>query len=272
MKIEEGFITDKAGNTNLEETILTFQTDNTAPNISVAVTNTTTNSITVSITAQDIGPAGLVTENTYTYYLSQEPTFPTESTTMYISNETTQTFTELAQNIIYYIKAETKDNQGNIGTSTTISSQTGTVPTGSGNITITNITWNQNATATTPGSAYATICTSKTGYILEYQLNSVQEGKWTQVTESTVTLAELHHKDKIYARLKDTSGNPGAYTTFDIMDAIEPTPATLMLKENDEEGTSYVNNSWTEKNVYITLHNGTDNESGIQKTEVTKRR
>jgi len=275
IQLAEGFLTDTAGNQSIAQLLPTYQIDNAGPNVTVSVSSTTTSSITVGTTAKDIGIAGMEENTTYTYYISQDSNFPTGSTKTYTSQETNYTFSDLTHGVTYYIKAQAQDKKGNVGTSATIQIKTGTVPVGNGNITISTITWNQDATTTTPGTANVMLQNTKKDYTLEYQTQpnggAMLEEAWTAVAEETTTLTGLHHADKIYARLKDTKGNTGSYTTFDIQDATPPTPATLVMKQTNESGEAYTNNTWTNQNIYLNSNGGYDQQSGLKSVQAIQK-
>ena len=136
--------------------------DNTPPIVTVTVQGTTTNSITVNVTARD-NETGMVSEPQYTYYIKETST----NTYQQKANNTNSsyTYTGLTQGTKYDIKVEVNgDEAGNVGTGTT-QGTTGTVTSAleQGAITFSSVTWSL-------GKARVTINTN-TNYDIEYQLN-----------------------------------------------------------------------------------------------------
>lgn len=268
IEIQPGAIIDEAGNRNDTiriEKILPI--DNSSPTVVAQVTEQKTNSIKVEVEAKDIGLAGLATENTYTYRLVGEGVEKTITTT-----DTTYTFTDLPQGLACNITVTSMDKKGNIGTDT-VTATTGTVPIGQGNITTSALTWNQNATNEQEGTASITITNNKTDYIMQYQVvtggGSFIEENWKEVEENTIEIEDLKHKDMVYARLIDATGNSGDATSTSIIDDIAPNAGTLNLKQEDSSGKAYIQNTWTNQDVYIEFVEGSDAQSGVKNNEVT---
>ena len=211
--------------------------DNTPPTVTVTVQGTTTNSITVNVTARD-NETGMVSEPQYTYYIKETST----NTYQQKANNTNSsyTYTGLTQGTKYDIKVEVNgDEAGNVGTGTT-QGTTGTVTSGleEGAITFSSVTWSS-------GKARVTIHTN-TNYDIEYQLNGIS-GSWTDI-QNGGTISNLNHGTTIYARLTDGS-NAGQYTSMDIQDKTAPT-ATINIDEITSESIT----------VTITAQ---DNETGL---------
>ncbi len=90
--------------------------DGTAPTISsFTATNTTTNSITVQVSASD-GESGLATSGRYKYYLN--------NSLKATNNSSSYTYTGLADNTTYTLKVVVTDNAGNEKTSSNITQKT----------------------------------------------------------------------------------------------------------------------------------------------------
>ena len=215
--------------------------DNTPPTVTVTVQGTTTNSITVNVTARD-NETGMVSEPQYTYYIKETST----NTYQQKANNTNSsyTYTGLTQGTKYDIKVEVNgDEAGNVGTGTT-QGTTGTVTSAleQGAITFSSVTWSL-------GKARVTIHTN-TNYDIEYQLNGIS-GSWTDI-QNGGTISNLNHGTTIYARLTD-GNNAGDYTSMDIQDKTDPT-GTITINEI------------TAESIKVTV-NASDGESGLATSE-----
>ena len=211
--------------------------DNTPPIVTVTVGGTTTNSITVNVTARD-NETGMVSEPEYTYYIKEALASTYEQKTT--NANSSYTYTGLTQGTTYDIKVEVNgDEEGNIGTRTT-QGTTGTVTSAleGGAITFSNVRWSS-------GKARVTIHTN-TNYDIEYQLNGTS-GSWTKIANGG-TISNLNHGTTIYARLTDGS-NAGVYTSMDIQDKTAPT-ATINIDEI------------TSESIIVTI-TAQDNETGL---------
>ena len=196
--------------------------DNTPPIVTVTVQGTTTNSITVNVTARD-NETGMVSQPQYTYYIKETSTNTYEQKPT--NANSTYTYTGLTQGTTYDIKVEVNgDEAGNVGTGTT-QGTTGTVTSAleQGAITFSNVTWSS-------GKASVTINTN-TNYNIEYQQNGTS-GSWTGI-QNGGTISNLNHGTTIYARLTD-GNNAGEYTSMDIQDKTAPT-ATINIDEITSE-------------------------------------
>ena len=212
-------------------------TDNTPPIVNVTIGETTTNSITVNVTAQD-NETGMIAQPQYTYYIKESSSSAYQQKTT--SATSSYTYTGLTQGTTYDIKVEVNgDEAGNIGTGT-IQETTGRVTSAleEGAITFSNKTWNA-------GQASVTINTN-TSYKIEYQLNGTN-GEWIEI-EKNGTISNLTHGTTIYARLTD-GNNAGQYTSMDIQDLTAPT-GTITINEI------------TAESIKVTV-NASDGESGL---------
>ena len=215
--------------------------DNTPPTVTVTVQGTTTNSITVNVTAQD-NETGMISAPQYTYYIKEA------STGLYQQKATNAnsnyTYTGLTQGTTYEIKVEVNgDEAGNVGTGTTQgTTETVTSALEQGAITFSNVTWNS-------GKASVTINTN-TNYNIEYQQNGTS-GSWTGI-QNGGTISNLNHGTTIYARLTD-GNNAGEYTSMDIQDLTPPT-GTITINEEKAES------------IKVTV-NASDGESGLATSE-----
>ena len=211
--------------------------DNTPPIVTVTVGGTTTNSITVNVTARD-NETGMVSEPEYTYYIKEASAGTYEQKVT--NKNSSYTYTGLTQGTTYDIKVEVNgDEAGNVGTGTT-QGTTGTVTSGleEGAITFSNVIWSS-------GKARVTIHTN-TNYNIEYQLNGIS-GSWTDI-QNGGTISNLNHGTTIYARLTDGS-NAGDYTSMDIQDKTDPT-GTITINEI------------TAESIKVTV-NASDEETGL---------
>ena len=211
--------------------------DNTPPIVTVTVGGTTTNSITVNVTARD-NETGMVSQPQYTYYIKEALASTYEQKTT--NANSSYTYTGLTQGTTYDIKVEVNgDEEGNVGTGTT-QRTTGTVTSGleEGAITFSNVIWSS-------GKARVTIHTN-TNYDIEYQLNGIS-GSWTDI-QNGGTISNLNHGTTIYARLTD-GNNAGEYTSMDIQDKTDPT-GTITINEI------------TAESIKVTV-NASDGESGL---------
>ena len=184
--------------------------DITPPTVEVEIERTTSNSITINVTATD-NESGMIDSPTYTYYIkkSTESTYEEKAS----NNTSSHIFTDLTQETTYDIKVEVAgDNAGNTGTGTA-QATTKKVTSGleQGAITFGGTTWSNN-------KASVTISTN-TSYTIEYQVNSIV-GTWTTITNGG-TVSGLNHGDTVYARLTDGT-NAGDYASTSIVDGVAP--------------------------------------------------
>ena len=161
--------------------------DNTPPTVNVIIEGTTTNSIAISVTAED-NETGMIENPEYTYYIKESTANTYEA--LPASNNSSYTYTGLKQNTTYNIKVEVNgDEAGNVGTgenSATTSTVTSALEQGA--ITFTNPTWSG-------GKASITINTN-TNYYIEYQLNG-RTGTWIRIANGG-RIENLSHGTTIY--------------------------------------------------------------------------
>ena len=198
--------TGTSGNTSGNE-----PEDTTPPTVEVEIERTTSNSITINVTATD-NESGMIDSPTYTYYIkkSTENTYEEKAR----NNTSSHIFTDLTQETTYDIKVEVEgDNAENTGTGTA-QATTKKVTSGleQGAITFGSTTWSSN-------QASITVSTN-TSYTIEYQVNSI-DGTWTTI-ENGGTVSGLNHGDTVYARLTDGI-NAGEHASASIIDGIAPT-------------------------------------------------
>ena len=195
--------------------------DTIPPQVSVTAQGSpSTNSITVTAQAND-SETGMVASPTYTFQIKQsgQGSYKTPSGAENISN-TTYTFTGLTQGTSYDIQVIVNgDVAGNTGTGTLTNQTTTTVPGAdegleTGNITASPVEWDNYKASTT--------LTTNTSFKIQYQINGVNEGSWSEAANSPVTVSNLDHGDTVYARLTD-GVNAGDYAAINIIDGIAPT-------------------------------------------------
>ena len=195
--------------------------DETAPVITGESSNTTTNSVTLTVTAVD-NEAGL--PDTLNYKFEIKETSAADSTYEEIQTGANATATKsgLTQGTSYTIRVTLQDKAGNPGTYTK-ELTTKTVGGASegleeGNIVATNPQWSN-------GQASITLST-ETGLQIQYQINNTTEGNWSEGANSPVKVDKLNHGDTVYARLWDVT-NAVEHSSVSITDNIAPTKATI---------------------------------------------
>ena len=202
------------------ETTIEIKDENN-PVVIVTAGGTTTNSVTVSVSASD-NESGMADNVTYTYYIKKTSegngsyNAPNGATNI---SQTNYTFTNLEQGTGYDVKVEAKaDKAGNIGTGNLLNQETATIGGASeglekGNIVAGPVTWS--------GGKASTTLTTDTGLKIQYQINTTTEGNWKTIS-SGGTVGNLNHGDTVFARLYDGK-NHGDYASVNILDGIPPT-------------------------------------------------
>ena len=208
------------GTTTGPETTIEIKDENN-PIVIVTAGGTTTNSVTVSVSASD-NESGMAENVTYTYYIKKtsegDGSYSSPSGATNIS-QTNYIFTNLDQGTGYDVKVEAKaDKAGNIGTGSLLNQKTATIGGASegltqGNIVAGPVTWANEKASTT--------LTTSTSLQIQYQINTTTEGKW-QVISNGGTVGNLNHGDTVFARLYDGK-NHGDYASVNILDGIAPT-------------------------------------------------
>ena len=227
--------------------------DETGPTVTVTQGATSTNGITVNVSAKD-GESGMPATPTYNYYIKKTtdvdyPDKPTATDT-----NASHTFSGLVQGESYDIKVEVVDNAGNVGTGTLPGITTDTVPDAgdgqTGNIVWSNVKWNPNAgTASVTVSKGAGVSDSLQ---IQYQIvanseTQPQEGSYTTIGNGE-TIQNLRSGNVVYARLWD-GNNAGSPASINIEDSVLPT-VTLT------QGTV------AETSIAVSV-SATDDESGV---------
>lgn len=236
--------------------------DKTKPIINEQLTssNVTTKGFTLNISATDT-KSGL--GKTIWYYKLSSASSYTSTEVVYTAlngsttGETTkQTKTKEITNLTsgtYKAYAEVYDVAGNKETSEEIEITTGTVTAGTvtGAIKFGTPTWS--------GGKASTKISTNTTYTIQWQVDGTDENKWA--TGTTATGAS--HGSEVYARLWDGT-NAGTYATYNVKDGTAPSAPTISVTA----GTAGTN-GWYTSNVTVKITAGTDNQSGIDKTEYT---
>jgi len=247
--LEEGALTDKAGNTNPEKTIeVVVSVDNSGPTVTAAIIESTTNSIKIKADATDVGAAGLAKTDTYTYSISTSADFSKEVRTQ-TTTQAEIVVDGLKADTTYYVKVVAKDAKGNETTSDTVSKKTGQLPEGDSSIQFSSTVWE---------SEQASIVVSKketvdSQFTLQYRVVDATGTvlvEWTDIEGTSKTVTGLLHGYTIEARLLDASGNTSGSKTYTIQDTKAP-----ILTVTEQAGV-------TNGNVTITV-TIVEEESGI---------
>ena len=195
--------------------------DETVPVITEESSNTTTNSVTLTVTAVD-NEAGLPDTLNYKFEIKETSAEDSTYEEIQTGSNATATKSGLTQGTSYTIRVTLQDKAGNTGTYTK-ELTTKTVGGASegleeGNIVATNPQWSN-------GQASITLSTT-TGLQIQYQINGTEESSWSEGANSPVTVDKLNHGDTVYARLWDGT-NAGDHSSVSITDNIAPTKATI---------------------------------------------
>ena len=176
--------------------------DMNQPEVSISLGTITSNSIGVTVTAND-RETGLSTSNTYEYFLN--------GTTQGASISNIHTFSNLLDETEYTLKVKVTDKAGN-SKEATVEGTTNKVPSGleEGAIIFSNPIWIDN-------QASISIKTN-TSYKLQYQINQIVEENWMTITNGE-KITGLKEGDRIYARLTDGI-NYGDYASIEVINNI----------------------------------------------------
>ena len=239
-------LTDGANHGNFATVTIGDEID---PTVNVSLSNSTSNSIAVSVSATDV-ESGMSSNPVYTYYIKEssepEESYEAPSGATELASST-YTFAGLKQSTSYDIKVEVKaDMAGNIGIGTLLNQTTKTIPSGEGET-------EQGITFGTPiwsdGQASITVSTKETEYSIEYKLSNPEEDSGWTIIENNGTIPNLEHGSTVYARLTD-GNNHGDYAETTIKDEISPVVDVKL-------------NGLTTSNSIPVSVTASDNESGI---------
>ena len=227
--------------------------DETGPTVTVTQGATSTNGITVNVSAND-GESGMPATPTYNYYIKKttDADYPAQPTAT--DTNASHTFSGLVQGESYDIKVEVVDNAGNVGTGTLPGITTDTVPDAgdgqTGNIVWSNVNWN-------PSAGTASVTVSKGAGVsdslqIQYQIVANSETQPQEDLYTTIgngeTIPNLTSGNVVYARLWD-GNNAGSPASIKIEDSVLPT-VTLT------QGTV------AETSIAVSV-SATDDESGV---------
>ena len=218
-------------------------TDGIAPVVTVTPGGATSNSLSVSVSAQD-NESGMADSLTYTYYIKQS----NEEDTAYVAKASnislnTYIFSGLTQGTSYDIKVEvTGDKANNTGTGTLLNQSTATIPGGTSGVQDGSITF---STPSWSGGKANVIVSTNTSYNIEYQIGAVT-GSWTPI-DNNGTIQNISNGTTIYARLTD-GANVGEYASITVQDTTAPSVS--------------LSTSATYNSITVTV-NASDGESGL---------
>ena len=160
--------------------------DNIAPTNTKPEASVTTNKITVTLKQTDSG-SGINSSKTQYRLVSDA-----NASSVVKAWQTSNVFSGLTHNTLYYIQTQATDNAGNNTVSAVYSIATGKIPSNI-EFTLSPSTWtNQNVTVTAK--------TSTTGFTLEI---SQDQSTWTSTTAQTATQTVTTYGNYVYARLGD---------------------------------------------------------------------
>ena len=200
---------DKAGNEG--EKIITVKTaaperDEVAPEVTITVEDTTSNSITISVNATDDVEMPEIVK--YKYYIKNGETYTFVEETA----DSEYTFNGLTKDVEYQIKVETTDNAGNTGYAER-RAKTGEIP----GLTEDDVRFEYDKEGYTNDTVVVTVNVDKEGYTVQTSKDGVN-------FEDTNT-QEYTENGTIYVRLVDENGQAGeVFTkTVDSIDKLSPT-------------------------------------------------
>ncbi len=254
VELANGAFTDGVGNPSDKQSIITgIQVDASAPTVAnLTAFERTTSTISVSLTATDVGPAGLPTEGAYTYIISTDENFAADVTWEFAGNTNAIQFKSLKANTTYYIKVMVKDTKGNIATSETIIAETTEIPTAQDTITFSDVTWVNHA-----GNVTVTKDTTVADYTLQYCVQNADETiliDWTSIQGNEVEVTGIPNGGKVLARLWDgTSGGSSKQKT--VRDIQAPTFTQAEVEIDSDTG------------YYVTVNVSATDENGLSTTE-----
>ena len=179
--------------------------ENIGPRIKkIDVVERTTNSIKIEVDTRN------AEGGEYSYWIKKEVEGE-ESWKEIEGNNNTCTFSNLEENVMYDIKVIVKTKSGSDEEEATII--TGELP--EGTITFTEGEWVGD------GTAKVTINTTAEGYILQYQIDGIEEEKWINTT-SGAEITGLGHGQTVYGRLYDGVNGTKDEASVEIKDEIAP--------------------------------------------------
>ena len=238
---DEGFIFDITPVPDEEDTTdieIDYVGTAEGPRISnIEITDKTSNSVTVKVTATNANKA--------TYKYEYKKAGESNWTVVEGQEGDTGIITGLEQGATYEIRVTVETNQGR-ATKTT-GTTLGEIPTGK--VQFTEAVWGAG------NKASVVISTEETGYTLQYQINGYEEGKWEDAT-SGETIGDLSYGDTVYGRLTDGT-NESDHASVTVEDKTAPQAANIQLS-----GTTTTPGGTITATVTLA-----DNESGVNAAE-----
>ena len=206
------YVKDKVGNISRGDVI--SKIDVTKPIIKIAKVSSNTNSITVEIIGED-AESGLT--GNYKYYISTKEGIYDEEPIETIN--TKYTFSNLEHNKTYYIKVETQDIAGRIGTAETlIKTNELLINNDNSEITFVNALWSKNIQTVD--------LKTTTNYKMRYQIVKkdgtleLSNSYWSEAVESGATVKGLENGDILYVRLYDGTNNSTNWATYNVINSM----------------------------------------------------
>ena len=238
---DEGFIFDITPVPDEEDTTdieIDYVGTAEGPRISnIEITDKTSNSVTVKVTATNANKA--------TYKYEYKKAGESNWTVVEGQEGDTGIITGLEQGATYEIRVTVETNQGTA--SKTTGTTLGEIPTGK--VQFTEAVWGAG------NKASVIISTEETGYTLQYQINGYEEGKWEDVA-SGETIGDLSYGDTVYGRLTDGT-NESDHASVTVEDKTAPQAANIQLS-----GTTTTPGGTITATVTLA-----DNESGVNTAE-----
>ena len=184
--------------------------DATAPTVSLTLSNVTTNSVMATASATD-SESGISAGATYKFSIKKT----SEPDSSYVEKQNTTsntcTITGIEQGTNYAVKVEVADTAGNTGTRTATTTTTSMPDKNAlGAVTFGTVSWS--------GGKASIPVTTNTSYKIQYQVNGINSGSWTNTGATSTTVSNLNSGDVVYARLTDGT-NTGSYVSLGITNA-----------------------------------------------------
>ena len=213
------YVKDKVGNISRGDVI--SKIDVTKPIIKITKVSSNTNSITVEIIGEDT-ESGLT--GNYRYYISTKEGIYEEEPVETIN--TKYTFSNLEHNKTYYIKVETQDIAGKIGSvETLIKTNELLINNDNSEITFVNALWSKNIQTVE--------LKTTTNYKMRYQIVKkdgtleLSNSYWSEAVESGTTVKGLENGDILYVRLYDGTNNSTNWATYNVINSMMENYPTL---------------------------------------------
>ena len=213
------YVKDKVGNISRGEVISKIDTEK--PKINITNISSNTNTISVSVNAEDT-ESGLTGK--YKYYIGTESGVYDKEPIEIL--DTRYTFQNLEHNKTYYIKVETQDAAGRIGMAeTSIKTSELLVNNDEAEIVFLNALWTNNTQTVNVKTT--------TNYKMRYQI--VKEGSvlenlnqyWSEPISSGTNITGLEHGDVLYVKLYDGTNSSSNWATYNVINNMKAKYPTL---------------------------------------------